>query len=273
MEEKIEPNIDIVTCFFDIGRGSWEGNGLPFYLKRTTDEYFKNFERLLKLENRIVVFTSNDLLPRFHDYQNRKPNLVVIGFENWRDDLLPEIKNKIIEVHKDPSYITKINIDQRKNPEYWNSDYVLVNFLKSYFVNYAIESKLVENNMVAWLDFAYAKDDKDVPDNVWNYNFDPEQIHLFTIKPSIPYRIDILDVTSHNTVFIQGCHIVMSKENWRFFLKEVYLYMNKLMSWDLVDDDQTIYLMAYIMHPERYEIHYLDERDGGWFQVLRKYNT
>ena len=56
----------IVTAFVDIGRGDWEGvknnQLIPPYIKRDTETYFKRFERLTKLKNKIVCFTEEKCL-------------------------------------------------------------------------------------------------------------------------------------------------------------------------------------------------------------------
>ena len=131
----------LVTAFFDIGRGSWSG---PAYLQRSTDHYFQCFERLLKLNNDIVVFTSNDLMHRFDHYKHIKKNLWVVGLENWKRDIWREFWKPIEQIQKE---VVK-TVTQPWNPEYWSVDYVMVNMLKSYFVNYAIEFGFVTNEMV-----------------------------------------------------------------------------------------------------------------------------
>ena len=53
--------ISIVTAFFDIGRGNWTPDkGLPHYLQRSNDTYLERFSHLSKLENEIVIFTTNE---------------------------------------------------------------------------------------------------------------------------------------------------------------------------------------------------------------------
>ncbi len=270
----MQPNITIVTAFFDLGRGDWQGyisgHPLPHYLKRSTEHYFSCFERLLKLDNDIVVVTSSDLIEKFKPYLEKKPNLTILDFEDWRKDLHPDIRKKVEAVHKDLSFMKMVQ--QPYNPEYWSADYIMVNFLKSYFVNYAMEMGIVKTELVSWIDFGYCREDSTVPTNTWSYDFNPELIHFFSVKNNVPTRIDLKDIIATNNVFIQGCHIVASKKNWYKLLTEVHFYMNQLLSLDLVDDDQTILLMAYVMHPEWYEIHYLDE-SKGWFQIFKEFSN
>ncbi len=54
-------DITIVTAFFDIGRGNWTPDkGLPHYLHRPNEVYLERFGHLSKLDNRVIVFTSED---------------------------------------------------------------------------------------------------------------------------------------------------------------------------------------------------------------------
>ena len=56
-------DISIVTAFFDIGRGDWTPDkGLPHYLQRTTKTYLERFGYLAKLKNKMVIYTSEDLV-------------------------------------------------------------------------------------------------------------------------------------------------------------------------------------------------------------------
>lgn len=257
-------NPTIVTAFFDLGRGEWS-NG-PSYLKRSTDHYFQCFERLLKLKNDIVVFTSNDLMHRFDHYKLVKPNLWVVGLEDWRRDIWPEFFEPIKQIQN--QMIT--HVDQPWNPEYWCPDYVMVNMMKSYFVNYAIEFGFVTNEMVAWVDFGMARENKDVPSDLWTYDFDPKKIHFFSIKTFVPKHMNLPDIIKTNDVWIIGTYFIASKENWKKLLSFIYGNIKYLISMNLIDDDQTAMYMCYCQYPEMFEIHYIDTND--WFCLFRNFN-
>jgi len=267
------PNISIVTCFYDIGRSKWEGfisgHPLPSYLKRTTDEYFERFERLLKLENDIVVFTSKDLLERFKPYQEKKPNLCVIGISDF-EQLTPNLLDKITKIQNDPKFFQWIK--QPFLPEYWNPKYVLINYLKSWFVNHAIDLGIVLTDTVAWVDFGYAREDNQVPTNSWSYNFDPSKIHLFSVKKFVPIHMNLKEIIRTNDVFIQGCHVVASTDMWPVLWEDMQKSFGQLVDQDWIDDDQTMMYMSYCRDPLDYEIHYLDE-SKGWFQIMKEFNN
>lgn len=252
----------IVTAFFDIGRGNWT-NG-PSYLKRTTDDYFNYFNRLLKLDNQIILFTTSDMAPRI----TPQDNLIVYYFDHWKT-LFPKIAYSVKEIQTNPRFLK--NVQQPWNPEYWSTDYIMVNFLKTFFVEYAISNVPDISDMVAWIDFGYAKEERHVPVTSWEYDFDPEKIHLFSIKQNVPLRIDIMGIIATNDVFIQGCHVVAHKKHWKWFHMDMIKYMEYLINWEIIDDDQTLLLLCYIMNPEKYEIHYIDPKD--WFVMFSQFNN
>ncbi len=266
--------IAIITAFFDIGRAQWTGNingyTAPPYLQRTTDDYFANFERMLKLDNDIIVYTSHDLVKRFEPHQQRKKNLTVVGLEDWKLNF-PEIRQKTAEIQASPAF--QGMIVQPWNPEYWNVDYIMVNFLKSTFVKHAIESGFATSDLVAWKDFGYHRSDATIPCTSWEFDFDPSRMHLFSLYPQLPQQLNLLEVIKHNAVLIQGCHIVGGKTRWADFQDQMVRQMQTLLTNNLVDDDQTLLLMSLYEKPANFQVHYIDAANGGWFQLLTKFNT
>lgn len=259
--------ITLVSAFFDIGRSNWVGPNLPNYLKRTTDEYFERFERLLKLDNKIIVYTSPDLEYRFADYQKQKPNLSVVIVSNFR--MFSDVYENIIRVQNLPEF--KSTLLQPYNPEYWNADYVMVNLLKSWFVVEAFDQSLIDyGDIVAWVDFGYARKDEDVPTTKWNYNFDPDKIHVFSHRKTIPEMIDVRNIIDHNEVYLMGCHIVAETELWCKLHKLMFDNMNVLLNNNLVDDDQTLLLMSYIQNKKLFEVHHIPT--DYWFCLFTTYN-
>ena len=129
------PNISIVTTFYDIGRGDWTPDkGLPHYLHRTTDTYVERFGHLATLENEITIFTSEDLIPKVKELRGDRPtNIIPVDYYKC----FIEARNKISKVQRSEDYQSKINPYEKRNPEYWSADYVLVNALKSTFINNA----------------------------------------------------------------------------------------------------------------------------------------
>lgn len=258
-------DITIVTAFFDIGRGEWTPDkGLPHYLHRTTDTYLERFGHMAKLDNRMIIFTSEDLAPKIQELRGeRETKVIVVDFKQ----ILPDLRNKISEIQKSEEYQNKIAPHQRKNPEYWNADYVLVNLLKSTFVRRAIQLNLIDTDMAAWLDFGYCREP--VNCTKWSYPFSKDKIHFFTIKDWVEGTY-IQEVIANNDVHVTGPCIIASKDNWPILEALVNHGTNELIKNDLIDDDQTLLLMSYLQKPDLFELHKVSSND--WFVVLKDYN-
>ena len=181
-------DITIVTAFFDIGRGEWSPDrGLPHYLQRTNDTYLQRFGHMAKLENDMVIYTSKEFVDDIKFLrQDRPTQIFTLDFPNS----FKKLKEEVQKVQRDPEYQAKINPMQVKNPEYWNADYVVVNALKSSFVKRAIDLKVIDTDLVAWLDFGYCRDESTL-DGVrfWQYPFDKEKIHGYCQKRT-PSSVD-----------------------------------------------------------------------------------
>lgn len=261
-------DITIVTAFFDIGRGDWTPDkGLPHYLQRTNQTYLDRFALMAKLENPMVVYTSKEFVDQIKLLREDRPtDILTIDFEAS----FVELKESVIKVQKDPEYQAKINPTQVRNPEYWNSDYVVVNALKSSFVMRAIDSQLVKTDLVAWLDFGYCRDIYTLNGvKKWQYPFDKEKIHLFNIKDFVPGTF-IVDIIANNDVHITGPCIVAGKDMWSTLEALVHHSTKELLKNNLIDDDQTLLLMSYLTKPELFELHKVSEDD--WFVAFKEYN-
>lgn len=259
-------DITIVTAFFDIGRGDWTPDkGLPHYLQRTTQTYLERFGHLAKLENDMVVYTSKDMVKEIEFLrQDRPTQILTVDFKKS----FTELRQKITDVQKSPEYQSKINPMQVKNPEYWNADYVLVNALKSSFVNKALD--LIKTDLIAWLDFGYCRSESTLNGvKKWKYSFDKNKIHFFNIK-EWKEGTYIQDVIANNDVHITGPCIVAGRELWPKLEAMVHHGVNELLNNNLIDDDQTLLLMSYLMKPELFELHPVSNSD--WFIAFKDFS-
>jgi protein YibB len=266
-------DITIVTAFYDIGRSEWTPeNGHPHYLHRPTETYIERFSHLAQLENEMIVFTSTDLLSKLQPLRagkEDKTKFVVLDiFTQYA-----HIKKAIEEIQALEEYQNMISPSQRANPEYWNADYVLVNLLKTMFVTSAIRHNLVSNELVAWLDFGYCRTADKIPaSKKWSYDFDPTKIHLFDYmdyddKP-------ITEVIANNIVYILGAKIVGGRNVWPDFLHAMNIAFRNLVFNSLIDDDQTLLLMAAMNNPDLVQLHRIPDHQLGLdpFVIFDKFN-
>lgn len=260
--------ITIVTAFFDIGRGDWTPDkGLPHYLERKTDTYLERFGYMSGLQNPMVIFTSEDLVDKIKLLRGDKPtDVLVVDFKNNFN----ELRNKISEIQKSTEYQSIINPTQIRNPEYWNADYVLVNLLKSSFVNRALQLNLINTDLIAWLDFGYCRNEQTLNGKkMWTYPFNKDKIHFFNLK-DYKEGTFIQDIIANNDVHITGPCIVAGKEKWPLLEYLVQHNTNELLKNKLIDDDQTLLLMSYLSDKDSFELHKVPEQD--WFIIFRDYN-
>jgi protein YibB len=264
-------NITIVTAFFDIGRGEWTPDkGLPHYLQRSTDTYIERFTHLTKLDNEIVVVTTPDIGERLKKIRS---DIKIIEYDPF--DRFTNISDKIIEIQGLDSYKKMIHPSQIKNPEYWSYKYVLVNLLKSHFVNLAIAHGLVTNDTVAWLDFGYCRSEETLGGaKSWSYDFDPEKIHLFAYK-DLDKKTTLPQVIATNDVYILGAKIVANKKLWPYMESMMrgafdLLYANKV-----IDDDQTLMLVCTTQNPDAFEQHRIPDHQLGLdpFVIFKDFNV
>lgn len=267
-------DISIVTAFFDIGRGDLpiEKNGkiIPAYQQRTTDTYFSYFAHLAKIDNEMVIYTTEDLKSRVVQERDKNKKLhktTVVCVDSFLPAQYLHYKTRIEEVMASNSFVSMVH-----NPElieYWNSNYVLVNALKSYYVNDAIEKHLVSSDVVAWIDFGYCRNDETIPFSTeWKYPFDKDKIHFF-LNQEINFLRKIEDIVATGDVYVQGCHIVAGKDRWSYLLSSVLRNMEFLLKRNLIDDDQTLLLMSYLDNPDLFTL--LNNSPTDWFRIFKDY--
>ena len=253
-------DITIVTAFYDIGRGDWTPDkGLPAYLQRTTETYIERFSHMAQMENEMVVFSTPDIIEKLQPLRGDRPTKFISLdiFEKYAK-LIEEIGN----IQSNENFQKMIHPSQRANPEYWNPHYVVVNYLKSIFVNVAIKNNFATNELVSWLDFGYCRTADKVPaSKKWSYDFDVNKMHLFNYKDYDNKGIQ--DIISTNDVYILGAKIVGGRTAWPKFEEYMKESLILLGSHGMVDDDQTLMLISYVKHPELFELHRIPDHQLG----------
>ena len=277
-------NITIVTAFFDIGRGELpamkHGRILPHHQHRSTEMYFHYFENLARLNNPMVIYTTPDLVDRVvtlrkkygHDSDDMT---TVIHADSYLPEPIRHLKDRVQEIMDNPEFVNMV--DNPQLIEYWHSDYVLINMMKSGFVASANFEGYIKTPLAAWIDFGYVRSLETIPEEVvkngWSFNFDPEKIHLFNQRPLdiVEKGRSINDIIKTGDVYIQGCHIVGGTEKWNDFAEKFFEELNTLLINNVIDDDQTVLLMTALNNPKLVELHYNTPDD--WFRVFKDYNN
>lgn len=255
--------ITVVSAFFDIGRGNWTPDkGLPHYLVRTTDTYFERFGYMSDLDNDMVIFTTADLKWRIRELRKNKPDEKTIIITVPYPDMYYATRDMIWRAQTNPKFKEKVSGTEVQNPEYWSPDYVLINYLKSTFVNTAIRLGHVRNERIAWLDFGYCRN-KDTTNGIkeWKYPFETDKMHLFNFHDYTGQPIE--QIIYNNFVYIFGAKIVGGIQPWKEMEKLIQEALMGLVAKELIDDDQTLLLLSYLAKPELFKLHKIPDFKQG----------
>ncbi|MFW2177027.1 MULTISPECIES: WlaTC/HtrL family glycosyltransferase [unclassified Moraxella] len=278
-------NISIVTMFFDIGRGDWSiENGIADFANRNNDKYFAYFANLAKLENDMVVFTTPNFKDRILELrQDRPTQFVMVDLDKEYGEYIAQIS----KIQNDPNFYNQLPNELRKNPEYRSPTYVLINNLKTHFVNQAIKGGLTKHKQIAWVDFGYCRDEHTLGDiTEWRYAFDPQFMHFFTIKRPNYFGViknprfastldDAYHAIFHNKVYIIGSIFIGTSELWHKFGKALGDVQHALLAENIIDDDQGVYVMTYVKNPNLFELHFLGKGHfdkANWFSLFKIYH-
>lgn len=256
-------DISIVTFFFDTGRGEWTPDkGFPHYLHRTVDTYFERFSHLAQLDNEMIIYTSENFVDRVMSARKGKEDKTKIVPYDYHTKFEKQ-KKRYAEIQRLPEFIERVAPQQRINPEYWNPDYIMLMYLKSFFVRWALEDKLITNQYAASIDFGYCRTpDKIPPSKKWSYDFGAEKFQLFGYRP-YPENKPIEDAIFNNQVYVFGAKQVGHVSLWPEVNRLISVSMEELLDKNLVDDDQTLWLMALLKKPELFNLNIIPDHQLG----------
>ena len=253
--------ISIVTAIYDLDRDNWDkasqASAAPhprFFVRSLIGEgsYFASFEVMLRMKNDITVFTEEKLRPLFEELQRKHSNIKVY----YRD--IYSIFNKELDTIKRIQSLDSYKNSQTfpGNPQIWNCGYILVNYLKAWFINEAMKETELNNN-IAWLDFGYFKNSHGIEREMsfdMEYNFS-EKIHFIQIMDIALPLVSIETIIKGNQVFIMGGFFVTPKSLAAKCWELMQDSFNYLASKDLMDQDQTLMFLAWQRYPEYFEVH------------------
>lgn len=254
--------ITLVTAYFNIGRGSWSG------FNRDDEKYLSYFSHWARIKTPLIIYTTPDIaekaldIRRTYDLDNKTTVIPIPDVSMVQLDLYHAIKS-VMQNRESWLFHKKLN-----HPESWNYDYNYVTGLKPYWVQDAI-SRGLTNGMTAWIDFGYDHGGEDFPysedfDFLWAYPFEPK-IHIFLAK-----ELDdkpIFRIVQHMDTYTRGNITIASDPLWKLLWHDTADAIRVLAECGLADDDQTLMVMAYRRHPERFITH----MTSYWGQALRDY--
>jgi protein YibB len=268
-------SISVVTAFFDINRGDWNQGSSEIASKyqRSVDDYFKYFEYLAFLKNEMIVFIEPHLASRVLDVRRAaglEDRTVIFTIDAIFD--CPGVREVLAAISSQMTDGFRGFVWRPTAPEYNKADYVLINALKTSFVCTALDQHAIGAPQVAWIDFGYTRDPNCFDrGQEWRY-FAGDKINLFNI-----FRLDqrpIYDIVRGGEVYFQGCHIIGPAGAWARFNRQISDALVSMLDCNLIDDDQTLMLMAWRRDPDAFIVHRRRiDPELDWRFVFRRFQT
>uniref|UniRef100_A0A0N5AMF1 Phospholipase D n=1 Tax=Syphacia muris TaxID=451379 RepID=A0A0N5AMF1_9BILA len=241
-------SVVVVTALFNIGRGDW------YKYTRSYEQYLEYMNKLLKIKNRLVIFTDQEGANYVRTKRHQKNTEV-------RLFLLNLIKNYW---NYDPA--------MKDHPESKSVDYDIVVNSKVYFVHNATQSSKFKHNAkyFAWIDAGYGHADQSVvPSNChWKPPLPNGFVTVIKITPDYDKveRYSINDLYRVDWSVISGGFFggdVASIDRFYRFYHKTFL---DLLDERKVDDDQTVLTITMKNYPNLF---YTLHSNGDWFALFK----
>ena len=245
--------ITIVTALFSINRDKWKG------FERSNNKYIEYFKFWARIQNNMIIYTTSDYeaevmqIRKNFDRENTK---VVVIDDVYSIDI--DLYQSILNVAKNQDSVNfRLHPEA---PESWNANYNYITCLKTWFLQDAV-SRFNVNGHLAWVDFGFNHGgelytNSNDFDFKWQYNFN-DKVNIF-LKHPLDNSQTIFDICRRMDTYIQGSIMIASTHNWIKLwpiIREQMLSLNRV---GLMDDDQTIMLMAYRNNPQMFETHLIE---------------
>lgn len=255
-------DITIVTAFFNIGRERFKA------IPRNNDVYLKNFEFWARIHNKLVIYTTPDMVQPILDIRkkyNQESNTELVPIDNI-EIIEPEILKKMEQI-KNNTWFERFRILPNATSNIPMYSYLML--LKNWFLQDAVAKGLAKGQ-IAWIDFGFNHGGRlytnpEQFDFKWQYDFSGK-IHCFYYQ-----KLDtkpIYETVRRLSDSIMGCLYVVPEQYCSTLWKLTKSAMIHLVSVGLYDDDQLLLLMAYRAQPEIFELHQSD-----WFRPLHDYGA
>jgi protein YibB len=261
----------VVTAFFDTGREDWRvGGAVPSRYRRGTRVYLDAFERLAALKNPMVIFTE----PRFAEpilAARRAAGLETLTRVFIVADLfaVPPVAALMEAVANRMTPRFRRFVWLQDLPEFNEPRYVGLVCLKQVFVTTAIECGAIATAQTAWLDFGYCRNG-DGFETAEPWRFDAAgRMNLFHV--AVLDETPIFEVVRSGQPYFLANQMVGPTELWSEYADNLDAALRALLACGLVDDEQTLMLIAWRNAPEKFYVHPLPP--GEWFSTLRLYRN
>lgn len=259
--EKSSGELTIVTGFLDFGRGEHKEQ------TRSSRNYLEYFRGWARLQNNVIVYTSQELAPRVKEIRRefgREDQTIVNVIDDIRK-IEPEILSAMEKIEK------KGVFREWRARDYDVSNLAMYNYIVmlKFWMMQDAAAKNPDADMLVWLDFGWNHGGKRFPieeefDFLWQYQFEKDQVHLFA-KEQPDREVGFIKLQLMTDGIMSGL-FACTPQNSGILYEYIKEAMWSLLSIDAMDDDQMLLTMAYKRHPELFKIYKSD-----WFLPMKEY--
>jgi protein YibB len=251
-------DITLATAFYDIGRGRWPS------FKRTIEDYMHYFEKISKFQGNMVIYCDQahkEIISRIRS-NNKKTHIITIPFEQleYHKTFFDRTKSVMM------SDAFRRQIIHHHIPEMIFPEYNIINFNKAAFVVDSIQ--YFNTSLYGWIDFGFGHGKIDISGDMESMLKDMTQgdkLYMGCLRYPIPEMLYHPWSYFSNEVFITGSTFIGTKKSICEFKQLVSDVIDKSLNMNLIDDDQTIYNMAYLIEPNLFKL-----KLGNWFEQLNQ---
>lgn len=238
----------IVTAFHDLQRGAWSCKfDMPSWVDRSSDIYHSYFKNLVRLENKIIVYSDALTTMRISDQHDN----VTVKPLNASKITLP-CANQAAVIQESDSYKMRIHQKHLLDPECRIAKYVEITNRKINFLKTTYE-QLGPNQDYVWIDYGYFREVINLPRKNLFGNLKTEgKVTLFNLRN--PRYFNLEKAITLGQVYLSGCMIYVPGHLMNLTFQEWEKAKSYLLEANLVDDDQTILLIMYLSNPKFYEL-------------------
>jgi hypothetical protein len=263
----------LVTFFYDIGRDSWSS------YPRKAMEYINSFDMFLNYEYKMIIFIDD----RYYDILKERvlkskypetKKLIPIN-ENWFYENIwawsrLEKEKAIMNSQKYKHLLIKRI--ENNYPENINPHYTILTHSKIDVVNYAIDSGLIEDDYVGWVDFGYfhnKSDERFIPNSVIDENkLDKERVNLCLINPIDDNDKGIVYTLLNAPEKIGAYFFWANKENMKEFQTLCHNWLDAFQTMEFADDEQGVWLQCFFENTNLFKCHVF----YAWHKALKEFS-
>lgn len=245
--------VTLATAFYDIGRDKWST------YKRTVEDYMNYFRNVSKFPGNMVIYcdaSHRDLIAQIRP-EDEKTRIAVVPFEHL--EFYKRFFNRTKLVMDSEEF--KKQIIHHDIPEMLFPEYNIINFNKVSFITDAF--KYFETPIYGWIDFGFGHGKIDVSrdTDLFEKMTLGDKLYMGCLRQPVDQMLYHPWSYFSNEIFITGSAFMGTKKSIHRFKELVSGVIDKSLNMNLIDDDQTIYNMAYLSEKQLFNL-----RQGDWFE-------